>query len=78
MKNGNKTKITRKCRTIFPIGFGVSKTDDDIIIINYVDNDDVENDTYEIVSSIAMSKQKAKSFLEALNVAIEGESNDSE
>jgi hypothetical protein len=76
MKEDNKTKIKRKCRTILPIGFGVSKTEDDVVIINYIDIYDSTEDTYEIVSSIAMSKLKAKSFVKALNDAIEGDAND--
>jgi hypothetical protein len=78
MKEDNDTKIKSKCRTIFPIGFGVSKTEDDIIIINHIDIHDSTEDTYEIVSSIAMSKNKAKSFIKALNDAIEGGSDDNE
>jgi len=73
----NEDKIIKKCKTIFPIGFGVSGTDDNIVIMNFIDVINPEENEYEVISSIAMSKNKAKLLMESLRKAIEDEDNDS-
>ncbi len=71
------SKIIKNCRTFFPMGFGVSKVEDAIIVLNFIDIIDNENDDHEIISSIAMSEAKAKTLIKALNEAIDGDENDS-
>ena len=71
------SKIIKNCRTFFPMGFGVSKVEDAIIVLNFIDIIDNENDDHEIISSIAMSEEKAKTLIKALNEAIDDDENDS-
>lgn len=63
---------------MFPIGFGVNNVGDGIIVLNFIDIVDIENDDYEIISSIAMSEEKAKSLIKTLNEAINGDQNESD
>ncbi|MCP4346567.1 MAG: hypothetical protein GY795_13705 [Desulfobacterales bacterium] len=72
------SKMRKNCRTLFPIGFGVSKVEDGIVVLNFIDIIDIENNDYEIISSIAMSEEKAKTLIKSLNEAINGNENDSE
>ena len=72
------SKIRKNCRTFFPMGFGVSKVEDAIIVLNFIDIIDNENDDHEIITSIAMSEAKAKTLIKALNDAIDDDDeNDS-
>jgi|GEM_PF-1677478 len=68
----NKENTVKKaCNTLFPMGLGVKKTEDRIIIIDFIDQ--VEDNHYEIISSFAMSEIKAKELIEALGRAVNEE-----
>ena len=72
MNDENKEHTIKKTsRTIFPFGFGVKKTEDSIIVLDFVDQIDGEN--YEIISSFAMSETSAKSLIDAIAKAINEE-----
>jgi hypothetical protein len=71
------SKIKKNCRTLFPIGFGARKVENNIIILNFLDTIDDENNVYEIISSIAMSKDRAKLLIKALSEAIDEDENES-
>lgn len=71
------SNMRKSCRTFFPMGFGVGKIENEIIVLNFLDIVDSENEIYEIISSIAMSRDKAKSLIESLKDAIGGDEDDS-
>lgn len=79
-----KNKVKKTSPTIFPMGFGVNKLEDDIVIIDFIDKhheareSEAEEDTsYVIISSIALSKSKALKLKESIEKAINGnEDND--
>ncbi len=57
------------------MGFGIARVDGNVLVLNFIDTVDDENCEYEIVSSIAMTKEKAKSLVGSLNEAIYGDGN---
>jgi len=68
----NKENIIKKnCQTIFPMGFGVKKTVDKIIILDFINQ--IDNINYEVISSLAMSEIKANDLIKALERAINNE-----
>jgi hypothetical protein len=69
-----RSNIKKTCRTFFPMGFGLKKTEDRIIILNFIDR--IDDNDYEIISSFAMSEIKAKELVEALDRAINEEDED--
>ncbi|HHC23810.1 MAG TPA: hypothetical protein ENK58_00135 [Desulfobacterales bacterium] len=68
--------IKKTCKTLFPMGFGVKKTEDRIIILDFVNQIDDKN--YEIFSSLAMSEIKAKELMDALDRAINEEEREND
>jgi len=77
MSNQN-SKIKKSCQTIFPIGFGIKKLEDRIIILDFIDTDYNEDEDDEIIASIAMTEEKAKYLIESLKEAINGEKDETE
>ncbi len=63
-----KENIKKSCKTYFPTGFGVNKTEDGIIFLDFINQ--ISNNDYEIFVSLAMSEVKAKQLKEALDEAI--------
>jgi translation elongation factor EF-1beta len=72
------SKIKKSCQTIFPIGFGIKKLEDRIIILDFIDTDYNEDEDDEIIASIAMTEEKAKYLIESLKEAINGEKDETE
>lgn len=65
-KKETKTQEIKKLNaTIFPFGFGVSKLEDEIIVIDFYDNS--FNDSYIITNSIAMPRSKAEGLRDAID-----------
>ena len=62
--------MKKSCRTIFPLGMGVQKVEGSVIILNFLDTSDDDNEDVEIVASIAMPEGKARKLVEALNEAL--------
>ncbi|MCG9027071.1 hypothetical protein [Laribacter hongkongensis] len=52
--------------TFFPFGFSVGKLDDDIVIIDFVDLVDRESGKLTVISSFALTPQKAQELARAL------------
>lgn len=77
MSTANKKSDRRLIKTkptIFPLGFSVSKVEDSLVIIEFVDTLNGEN---TILESIALPKEKAEHLSAALVEAIKnGESED--
>ena len=74
--NQNEKKIKKNCRTFFPMGFGVGKVEGSIIVLDFMDIIDAENDVYEIIASIAMTKDKAKSLMSSLDDVVNKSDDD--
>lgn len=73
------SNIKKNCRTIFPMGFGIRKIEDEVIILDFFDSSPDESDNLEIITSIAMTKTKITNLIESLQEAIdEGGSNHSD
>lgn len=75
-KNKQLDSLVRKVKpTIFPLGFGVEKLENDIILIEFIDKSSELNkeNSYVIIESIAMSKKRAIELKEALEKVINDE-----
>lgn len=72
------SKIKKSCQTIFPMGFGIKKLEDRIIILDFIDTDYNEDDDDEIIASIAMTEEKVKYLIDSLKEAINGDKDDTE
>ncbi len=76
--NEQRSNIKKACRTLFPMGFGVRKVEDRVIILEFLDTGYNEGDDAEIIASIAMTEEKAGHFIESLKKAVNGDEDDSE
>lgn len=67
-----QTHILKHCHTIFPMGFGVQKIDNSVIVVNFVDTtEDEQQEQVDIIASIAMTEERAKKLIEALGDAVQ-------
>ena len=65
--------IMKHCHTIFPMGFGVQKIDESVIVLNFVDTTEEEpQERVDIIASVAMTEERAKKLIEALQDAVQG------
>lgn len=66
------TIINKTCRTVFPMGFGINKTKDDIYILDFIDVSQSQNNIEEmqIFSSYAFSEKKVRELITSLQEAI--------
>ena len=74
--NEQHSKVKKACRTIFPMGFGVRKVDDGVIILEFIDLAFNETDNLEVIASIAITEKKVKHLIESLKEAIDGGNDD--
>lgn len=66
-----KERFKKLSPTVFPFGFGVSKLEDDILIIDFVDKIPGDDETsYVITNSIAISRTKAEGLRDAIDDAL--------
>lgn len=73
--NEPSSNIKKNCRTIFPMGFGIRKIEDEVIILDFFDSSPDESDNLEIITSIAMTKTKITNLIESLQETIGEEGN---
>ncbi len=67
-----RTHVMKHCHTIFPMGFGVQKIDNSVIVVNFVDTTEEEQqEQVDIIASIAMTEERAKKLIEALEEAVQ-------
>ena len=67
-----QTTIMKHCHTIFPMGFGVQKIDESVIVLNFVDTtEEKQQERVDIIASIAMTEERAKKLIEALQDAVQ-------
>lgn len=76
-KVNNKRNLIKEIPTLFPSGFLVGITNDNIIKIEFIDNQ-IENDKEfaKIVGSFAMNNDRANDLIKTLQKAVEKTKND--